>query len=107
MANNSNYAIVNPDDTEDHYEGTDVPGEFRGLTGALGCGQLAVTLRRVAAPADFAQGTRHFPGENAEPHLLPRGTVPNAFGAGNRPVPRAGGRARRGQDAPLAPQRGR
>ena len=28
----SEYTIVNADDVEDHYAGTDVPGEFRRLT---------------------------------------------------------------------------
>jgi len=37
----SDYAIVNPDDVRDHYAGTDVPGEFRSLSDALGCTQLA------------------------------------------------------------------
>ena len=32
------YAIVDPDDARDYYEGTDVPGEFRRLTEALGAG---------------------------------------------------------------------
>ena len=26
------YSIVHADDVDDHYEGTDVPGEFRRLT---------------------------------------------------------------------------
>src|ERR1700733_7051312 len=80
MANNSNYAIVNPDDTEDHYEGTDVPGEFRGLTGALGCGELAVTLIRVPAHADFEQGTGHFHDEVEELYLVTRGTLTMRLG---------------------------
>ncbi|HEY4825881.1 MAG TPA: cupin domain-containing protein [Solirubrobacteraceae bacterium] len=80
MANNSNYAIVNPDDTEDHYEGTDVPGEFRGLTGALGCGELAVTLIRVPAHSDFEQGTGHFHDEIEELYLVTRGTLTMRFG---------------------------
>jgi mannose-6-phosphate isomerase-like protein (cupin superfamily) len=80
MANNSDYAIVNPDDTEDHYEGTDVPGEFRGLTSALGCGQLAVTLIRVPAHSDFEQGTGHFHDEIEELYLVTRGTLTMRFG---------------------------
>ena len=41
------YAIVDPDEVKDYYAGSDVPGEFRRLTDALGCEQLAVTLIRV------------------------------------------------------------
>ena len=33
----TDYAIVNPDEARDAYAGTDVPGEFRRLTDALGC----------------------------------------------------------------------
>jgi hypothetical protein len=43
------YAIIDPDDGDDVDAGTDVPGEFRRLTNALGCEQLAVTLIRVPA----------------------------------------------------------
>ena len=56
----SDYEIVSADDVEDHYEGTDVPGEFRRLTGALGSEQLAVTLIRVPPHSDFEQGTGHY-----------------------------------------------
>ena len=49
----SEYAIVAANDVEDHYEGTDVPGEFRRLTGALDSEQLAVTLIRVPPHSDF------------------------------------------------------
>jgi hypothetical protein len=40
------YAVVHPDDVDDSYAGSDVPGEFRRLTRALGCEQLAATLIR-------------------------------------------------------------
>ena len=33
----SDYAIVNPDDARDSYAGTDVAGEFRGLTERAPC----------------------------------------------------------------------
>ena len=52
----SDYAIVDPDEVRDVYEGSDVPGEFRPLTDALGCGQLAITLIRVPPHSDFEQG---------------------------------------------------
>ena len=35
----SGYAIVAADEVQDVYEGSDVPGEFRRLTDALGCEQ--------------------------------------------------------------------
>jgi hypothetical protein len=55
----SDYTIINADDVESAYEGTDVPGEFRSLSEALGCEQLAVTLIRVPPHSDFEQGTGH------------------------------------------------
>jgi mannose-6-phosphate isomerase-like protein (cupin superfamily) len=80
MAKTTDYAIVNPDDTEDHYAGTDVPGEFRSLTSALGCGQLAVTLIRVPAHSDFEQGTGHFHDDIEELYLVTRGRLTMRFG---------------------------
>ena len=53
------YSITRADDVDDHYAGTDVPGEFRRLTPALGCEQVAVTLIRVPPHSDFEQGTGH------------------------------------------------
>lgn len=38
------YSIVAGEQAEDAYAGTDVPGQFRRLTKALGCAQLALTL---------------------------------------------------------------
>src|SRR5437763_9228152 len=74
------FAILNPDDAEDAHAGTDVPGEFRSLTGALGCGQLAVTLIRVPPHSDFEQGTGHFHDEVEELYLVTRGTLTMRFG---------------------------
>ena len=74
------YAIVNPDDAEDAYAGSDVPGEFRRLTGALDCSQLAVTLIRIPPHSDFEQGTGHFHDEIEELYLLTRGTLTMRFG---------------------------
>src|SRR4051812_3211212 len=45
----SGYSIVNPDDADDAYDGSDVPGEFRRLTDALGGEQLSATLIRIPA----------------------------------------------------------
>jgi mannose-6-phosphate isomerase-like protein (cupin superfamily) len=76
----SDYAIVPPDDVKDHYAGTDVPGEFRRLTDALGSEQLAATLIRVPPHSDFEQGTGHFHGEVEELYLVTRGELTMRFG---------------------------
>jgi mannose-6-phosphate isomerase-like protein (cupin superfamily) len=75
----SDYAIVNPDDADDAYAGSDVPGEFRSLTSALGCEQLAATLIRIPPHADFEQGTGHFHDEIEEIYLVTRGTLTMRF----------------------------
>jgi mannose-6-phosphate isomerase-like protein (cupin superfamily) len=74
------FAIVNPDEVEDHYEGSDVPGEFRRLTAALDCEQLSVTLIRVPPNSDFEQGSGHFHDEVEEVYLVTRGTLTMRFG---------------------------
>jgi mannose-6-phosphate isomerase-like protein (cupin superfamily) len=74
------FAVVSPDDVEDPYESSDVPGEFRQLGGPLGCEQLAVTLIRVPPHSDFEQGTGHFHDEIEELYLLTRGTLTMRFG---------------------------
>jgi mannose-6-phosphate isomerase-like protein (cupin superfamily) len=74
------FAIVDPDDAEDAYAGSDVPGEFRRLTSALGCSQLAATLIRVPPHSDFEQGTGHFHEEIEELYLVTRGTLTMRFG---------------------------
>ena len=76
----TDYAIINPDDAQDAYAGTDVPGEFRSLTSALGCDQVAVTLIRVPPHSDFEQGTGHFHDEIEELYLVSRGTLTMRFG---------------------------
>jgi mannose-6-phosphate isomerase-like protein (cupin superfamily) len=76
----TDYAIVAADDVEDVYAGSDVPGEFRPLTRALGCEQLAVTLIRVPAHSDFEQGTGHFHDELEEVYIVARGTLTMRFG---------------------------
>jgi mannose-6-phosphate isomerase-like protein (cupin superfamily) len=80
------HTIVDPDSVEDHYEGTDVPGEFRRLTAALGCEQLAVTLIRVPPHSDFEQGTGHLHEETEEVYLVTRGTLTMRFGEEVRKV---------------------
>ena len=76
----SDYTIVNVDDVKDHYAGTDVPGEFRRLTDALGAEQLSATLIRVPAHCDFEQGTGHTHDELEELYFVTRGTLTMRFG---------------------------
>jgi uncharacterized cupin superfamily protein len=71
----SDYAIVRADDVENPYDGSDVPGEFRRLTDALGAEQLAVTLIRVPPHSDFEQGTGHFHAEIEELYIVGKGTI--------------------------------
>jgi mannose-6-phosphate isomerase-like protein (cupin superfamily) len=73
------YAIVDPDDVDDSYADSDVPGEFRRLTDALDGDQLAVTLIRIPAHSDFEQGTGHHHREIEEIYLLTRGTLTMRF----------------------------
>lgn len=83
----SDYAIVDPDLVEDHYaDADDVRGEFRSLTEALGCDQLAATLIRIPPHSDFEQGTGHFHDEIEELYLLTRGTLTMRFGEDIRKV---------------------
>ena len=74
------YTIVHADDVPDSYAGTDVPGEFRRLTPALGTEQLAITLIRVPPHSDFEQGTGHTHAEVEELYLVTRGTLTMRFG---------------------------
>jgi mannose-6-phosphate isomerase-like protein (cupin superfamily) len=80
------YAIVDPDEVENPYDGSDVPGEFRRLTDALGCRQLSATLIRVPAHSDFEQGTGHFHDEVEELYIVTKGTLTMRFGEDVRAV---------------------
>lgn len=82
----SDYAIVDPDDVDDVYAGSDVPGEFRPLTDALAGEQLAATLIRIPPHSDFEQGTGHFHDEIEELYLVTRGTLTMRFGEDIRKV---------------------
>jgi len=73
------YAIIDPGEAEDSYAGSDVPGEFRRLTGPLRCSELAVTFIRVPAHSDFEQGTGHYHDEIEELYLITRGTLTMRF----------------------------
>lgn len=76
----SDYTIVRADDVDDVYAGTDVPGEFRRLTPALGAVQLAATLIRVPPHSDFEQGTGHRHAEIEEIYIVTSGTLTMRFG---------------------------
>jgi mannose-6-phosphate isomerase-like protein (cupin superfamily) len=86
MSTEPDYAIVDPDRVDDYFAGSDVPGEFRRVTDALGSQQLAVTLIRVPAHSDFEQGTGHFHDELEELYLITRGTLTMRFGDDVRTV---------------------
>jgi mannose-6-phosphate isomerase-like protein (cupin superfamily) len=76
----SDYTITSADDVDDAYAGSDVPGEFRPLSGPLGTEQVAVTLIRVPPHSDFEQGTGHYHEEQEELYLVTRGTLTMRFG---------------------------
>lgn len=76
----ADYTIVNAEDVEDSYAGSDVPGEFRRLTDALGAEQVAITLIRVPPHSDFEQGTGHTHEHTEELYLVSRGTLTMRFG---------------------------
>ena len=76
----ADFTVVRADDVKDFYAGTDVPGEFRRLTSALGCEQLGVTLIRVPPHSDFEQGTGHTHEEIEELYLVTRGTLTMRLG---------------------------
>jgi quercetin dioxygenase-like cupin family protein len=81
------FEIVHADEASDAYEGTDVPGEFRRLTDALGAEQVAITLIRIPPHSDFEQGTGHHHDETEELYLVARGTLTMRFGDEVREVP--------------------
>jgi mannose-6-phosphate isomerase-like protein (cupin superfamily) len=83
----SEYSIVNADDVEDHYAGTSVPGEFRRLTPALDCEQVALTLIRVPPHSDFEQGTGHYHDDVEELYVVTRGTLTFRLGEDIHKVP--------------------
>ena len=76
----ADYAVVRADDVPDHYAGSDVPGEFRRLTDALGAEQLSITLIRVPPHSDFEQGTGHYHEVTEELYVVARGTLTMRFG---------------------------
>jgi mannose-6-phosphate isomerase-like protein (cupin superfamily) len=76
----ADFAVVRADDVPDHYAGSDVPGEFRRLTDALGAEQLSITLIRVPPHSDFEQGTGHYHEVTEELYVVARGTLTMRFG---------------------------
>jgi quercetin dioxygenase-like cupin family protein len=76
----SDYSIVRADEAEDAYADSDVPGEFRSLTDALGAEQVAVTLMRIPPHSDFEQGSGHRHEGIEEIYLVTRGTLTMRFG---------------------------
>jgi mannose-6-phosphate isomerase-like protein (cupin superfamily) len=87
----SDYSVVRADEADDHYAGSDVPGEFRRLTPGLGSEQLAVTLIRIPPHSDFEQGTGHFHDEIEEVYIVTRGTL--TFRCGDDVFPASAGTA--------------
>ncbi len=83
----SDYTIVTADEVPDFYAGSDVPGEFRPLTDALGSEQVALTLIRVPPHSDFEQGTGHFHDRQEEIYLVTRGTLTMRCGDDVHAVP--------------------
>ena len=76
----SDYTIVGADEVRDFYAGSDVPGEFRRLTEALGAEQLSLSLIRVPPHSDFEQGTGHYHDEVEEIYIITRGTLTMRLG---------------------------
>ena len=91
------YSIVKASEAADAYADSDVPGEFRSLTEALGCGQVAVTLMRIPPHSDFEQGSGHRHEEIEEVYLVTRGTLTMRFG-GEVEVVEAGSAVRVGPE---------
>ena len=80
MAEPDPFTIVDADQVDDVYADSDVPGEFRSLTEALGAAQVAITLIRVPPHCDFEQGTGHYHEEQEELYVVTRGTLTMRFG---------------------------
>jgi mannose-6-phosphate isomerase-like protein (cupin superfamily) len=80
VAESDPFTIVDADQVDDVYADSDVPGEFRSLTEALGAKQVAITLIRIPPHCDFEQGTGHHHDELEEIYLVGRGTLTMRFG---------------------------
>jgi|SRR5215218_8828218 len=82
----SDYSIVNAEEVDNAYADSDVPGEFRALTDALGTEQVAVTLMCVPPHSDFEQGTGHRHEQQEELYIVTRGALTMRFGDDVREV---------------------
>lgn len=81
MAPEADFTIVSAGDADDAYaDDSDLPGEFRSLTEALGAEQVAITLIRIPPHCDFEQGTGHRHDELEELYLVGSGTLTMRFG---------------------------
>ena len=76
----TDYTVISADDVDDVYADASVPGEFRRLTDALKCEQVAITLIRVPPHSDFEQGTGHYHEGQEELYVVTRGTLTMRFG---------------------------
>lgn len=83
----ADFSTVSADEVEDAYAGSDVPGEYRRLTDALGCEQVAVSLTRIPPHSDFQQGTGHSHEEIEEIYIVARGTLTMRFDDEVRELP--------------------
>jgi len=83
----ADYTVVSADEVDDAYEGSDVPGEYRRLTDALGCEQVSISLTRIPPHCDFEQGTGHRHEEIEEIYLVARGTLTMRFDDEVRELP--------------------
>lgn len=74
------YKVITVTNIPDIFAGTNVPGEFRSLTSALGSKQLAVTFIHIPPHSDFEQGTGHYHKEIEEVYIITKGTLTMRFG---------------------------
>lgn len=95
----SGYKVLRADDAKDHYQNSDVPGEFRRLTPGLETKQLAVTLIRIPPHSDFEQGTGHHHSHIEEVYIVTSGRLTMRFGDDIVKVP-AGTAVRVAPDTP-------
>lgn len=83
----SGYSIVKARKVKDYYAGSDVPGEFRRLTDALGAEQLSISLIHIPPHSDFEQGTGHSHKEIEEIYIITSGELTMRFDADIVKVP--------------------
>ncbi len=79
-AASADYTVLPTEDVKDYYAGSEVPGEYRALTDALGSEQVALSFVRIPPHSDFDQCTGHYHDETEEIYLVTRGTLTMRFG---------------------------